>query len=110
MSLLPPPPLTKMTYLLLNTTGKIVSQFGVLHPTTTQSDDFSFMESLCKTKSYTTQSCWYCASNHLVLICVLYIEVYVIDKPWCEHEPNQTMDYAVNPRLITSTTTVKSLL
>ena len=38
--------------------------------------------------------------RHLVLIVVLYIEVYVIDKTSHEHEPNQTMDYAVNPRLI----------
>ena len=35
--------------------------------------------------------------NHLVLIFVLYMEVYVIDKKQCEYEPYQTMDYAVNP-------------
>ena len=28
---------------------------------------------------------------------VLYIEVYVTDKKWCEYEPNQTADYAGNP-------------
>ena len=33
---------------------------------------------------------------------VLYIKVYVVDKTWCEYEPNQTTDYAVNPQLITS--------
>ena len=35
---------------------------------------------------------------------VLYIEVYVIDKTWCEPESNQTTDYAANRGLITSKT------
>ena len=39
-----------------------------------------------------------------VPIVMLYINVYVIDKQWCEHEPNQTADYAVNPELIMSQT------
>ena len=42
----------------------------------------------------------YCTPEHFVLIFVLYVEVYVIDKTRCEYEPNETMDYAVNPGLI----------
>ena len=33
---------------------------------------------------------------------LLHINVYVIDKTWHEYEPNQTMDYVVNVRLIMS--------
>ena len=38
----------------------------------------------------------------------LYIDVYVIDKTWCEYECNQTMDYALNTGLITSKTPVNN--
>ena len=38
----------------------------------------------------------YCAPNHLDQI---FVFVY-IDKTCREYEPNQTMDYAVNPGLI----------
>ena len=42
---------------------------------------------------------------------VLYIDVYVIDKTSHEHEPNQTMGYAVNPGLIRSKTpAIKAVL
>ena len=44
--------------------------------------------------------CVCCAPDHVV-----YIEVYVIDKPCCEYEPNKTTDYAVNPKLITNNKT-----
>ena len=38
---------------------------------------------------------------------VLYIDIYDIDKTWCEYKPNQNMDYAVkNPVLITTNITV----
>ena len=40
--------------------------------------------------------------EHLVPICVVYINVYGIYKTWCEYEPNQTTDYAVNLGLIMS--------
>ena len=51
-----------------------------------------------------------CASDHVVLIFVFYVEVYVIDKTWCEYEPNKTTDNhnAVNPGLITSKTPVNN--
>ena len=39
-----------------------------------------------------------------IVYCVLYIEDCVIGKTWCKYEPNQTTDYAVNPRLIMSNT------
>ena len=32
--------------------------------------------------------CQYCAPKHLLPIFVLYIEVRVIDKAWCEYGPN----------------------
>ena len=44
--------------------------------------------------------------EHLVLRFVLNIEVYVIDKTWCEYEHDQTTDYTVNPGLIMSKTPV----
>ena len=39
---------------------------------------------------------------------VLYIKVYVINKTWCEYEPNQTADYAANPGLIMNKTPVNN--
>ena len=49
--------------------------------------------------------------EHLVSMFVLCIEVCGIDKPWCEYEPNQTTDYAVNPGSITSkTSAIKAVL
>ena len=52
--------------------------------------------------------CLYCAPDHLVLICVLHIEVCVIDKMLCEYEPNQATDYAINVGLIMSKTPVNN--
>ena len=50
-------------------------------------------------------------ADHLVPILVMYIGVCVIDKIWCEYKPNQTIDYPVNPRLITSKNpTLKAVL
>ena len=72
-------------------------------------DDSSCLGNLCKTKSYNRLSCVYCMPDHLVQISVLCIEVYVIDKTWCEYEPNhQTTDYAINARLIWSKTPVSN--
>ena len=48
--------------------------------------------------------CNYCAPEHLILICVLYVEVYIIGKAWCEYDSNQITDYAVNLELIMSKT------
>ena len=48
---------------------------------------------------------------HLVLIFGLYVEAYVIDKTWCKYEPNQTLDYAVNPGFIwNKTPAIKAVL
>ena len=52
------------------------------------------------------QACLYYAPDHLVPIFVLYIEV--IDKTWCEYEPNQATNYALNSGLIMSKTPVNN--
>ena len=39
---------------------------------------------------------------------MLYIKVYVVGKSWCEYEPNQKSDDAVNPGFITSKTSINS--
>ena len=39
---------------------------------------------------------------------MVYFHANVIDKPYCESEPNQAADYAVNPGLIMSKTSVNN--
>ena len=58
--------------------------------------------------SYKRQLCLKCTPDKLVMIVVLYIEVYVIDKTWSEYEPNQTTDYVVNLGLIMTKTIVNN--
>ena len=48
------------------------------------------------------------AQGQLLMSFVLYIKVYVIDKPWCEYELKHTGDYGVNPGLMTSKTPVNN--
>ena len=54
--------------------------------------------------------CSQSAQGHVITIVVLYskFKVYVMDKTWCEYEPNQTAEYAVNRGLITSKTPVNN--
>ena len=48
-------------------------------------------------KSHTRQLWLYCTGDNLAPMFVWYIEVYVLDKTWCEYELYQITDYDVNP-------------
>ena len=81
-------PALKKICLLLSTVYKPfeTTQLPLLSSIT---DGLSFMQRLCKFSMSKRQACPYCTIEHLVLIFVLYIEVYVIYKPWCKYEPKQ---------------------
>ena len=106
-----PPPSTLLKIPATITTSVQLTNGKFLDSLTTHcftgTDDFFFLGSLWYLGSYKRQPCL-CAPDQLVPSFVQYTEVYVIDKTWCEYEPNQTSDYAANWELITSKTPVNS--